>query len=123
MAYVHDISLIGDDIRTIERNTDVLFNAYKDIGLAVNIGKTEYMQVGRHRDMMANEHMAVGNNSYKQCNDLGSLLTNKNSIHEKIKCIHKARNSYYYSVQTLVCSISKNLKLKYTKSKPYFFIK
>ena len=38
-AYVDDVNLIGDDIRTIERNTDVLINACKDIGLAVNTGK------------------------------------------------------------------------------------
>ena len=29
----------GDDIRTIEINAEVLLNAYKDIGLAVNTGK------------------------------------------------------------------------------------
>ena len=34
------LDLIGDDIRTIERNADVLLNACKEIGLAVNIGKT-----------------------------------------------------------------------------------
>ena len=33
-------SNIGDDIRTIEINADVLLNACKDIGLAVNTGKT-----------------------------------------------------------------------------------
>ena len=33
----NDVNLIGDDIRTIERNADVLLNACKDIGLAVNI--------------------------------------------------------------------------------------
>ena len=32
-----DVNLIGDDIR-IERNADVLLNACKDIGLAVNTG-------------------------------------------------------------------------------------
>ena len=30
-------------------NTDVLLNACKDIGLAVNIGKTKYMEIGRHQ--------------------------------------------------------------------------
>ena len=39
IAYADDVNLIGDDIRTIERNADVLLNACKDIGLAVNIGK------------------------------------------------------------------------------------
>jgi hypothetical protein len=27
-----DVNLIGDDIRTIERNADLLLNAFKDIG-------------------------------------------------------------------------------------------
>ena len=36
LAYADDVNLIGDDIRTIERNADVLLNACKDIGLAVN---------------------------------------------------------------------------------------
>ena len=39
LDYADDVNLIGNDIRTIERNADVLLNACKDIGLAVNIGK------------------------------------------------------------------------------------
>ena len=31
LAYVDDVNLIGDDIKTIERNADVLLNACKDI--------------------------------------------------------------------------------------------
>ena len=41
LAYSYDVSLIGEDIRTIERNEDVLLNACKDIGLAVITGKTK----------------------------------------------------------------------------------
>ena len=40
-----DLHLIGDDIRTIERNADVLLNSCKDIGLAVNTRKTKYMEI------------------------------------------------------------------------------
>ena len=58
------VNLIGDDIRAIERNAEVLLNACKDIGLAVNIGKTKYMEIGRHRGMIANEHIRIGSNSY-----------------------------------------------------------
>ena len=44
-----DVNLIiGDDIRTIERNSEVLANACKDIGFTVNTGKTKYMETGRH---------------------------------------------------------------------------
>ena len=52
LAYADDLNLICD-IKTIQRNADVLLNACKDIGLAVNIGKTKYMEIGRHRDMIA----------------------------------------------------------------------
>ena len=53
LTYADDVNLIGDDIRTIERNADVLLNACKDIGLAVNIGRTKYMEVGHHRGMIS----------------------------------------------------------------------
>ena len=49
LTYVDDVNVIGDDIKTIETNADVLINACQDIGLAVNTGKTKYMEMGRHR--------------------------------------------------------------------------
>ena len=54
LVYADVVNLIGDDTITIERNADVLLNACKDIGLAVNTGKTKYMEIGRHRGMIAN---------------------------------------------------------------------
>ena len=57
LAYSDNVNLIGDDIRTIERKADVLLNAFKDIGLAVNTEKTKYLNVEHHRGMMANEHI------------------------------------------------------------------
>ena len=32
LAYAADVNLIGDDIRIIKRNADMLLNASKDIG-------------------------------------------------------------------------------------------
>ena len=104
MAYADDVNLIGDDIRTIERNADVLLNACKDIGLTVNTEKTKYMEMGHHRGMIANAHINISINSYEKVKTftfLGSLLTNQNSIQEEIKCRLKAGNSCYYSVQKL----------------------
>ena len=49
LAYADDVNLIGDDIRTVERNSNVLLNVCMDIGLAVNIGKTKYMKIGSSR--------------------------------------------------------------------------
>ena len=38
----------------------MLLNACKDIGLAVNTGKTKYMEIGRRRGMIANEPIRIG---------------------------------------------------------------
>ena len=70
---------------------------------------------------MADEHIKIGSNSYEKVKTfkyLDSLLTNQNSIHEKIKCKLKAGNSCYYSVQTILSSrlLSKYLKIKIYKN-------
>ena len=65
---------IGDDIRTIGRNADVLLKACKDTGLAVNTGKTNYMEIGRHRGIIANEHIKIGRNSYEKVKNFKGRL-------------------------------------------------
>ena len=91
----------------------MLLNACKDIGLAVNTGKTKYMKKGLHLGMILNEHIRIGSNSYekgKSFKYLGSLVTNQNRL--------KAGNSCYYSVQTLLSYqlLSKNFKIKIHKT-------
>ena len=44
----------------------VLLKACKDIGLAVNIEKSKYMEIGRHRGIIANAHVKIGSNSYEK---------------------------------------------------------
>jgi hypothetical protein len=100
----------------MERNVDVLFNACKDIDLAVNTGKTKNMEVGRNRGTVTNKHIRIGSNSHEKETTfkyLGTLVTNQNSIQEEIKCGLKAGNSSYNSVQTILSSrlLSKNLKI------------
>jgi hypothetical protein len=88
----------------MERNADVILNACKDVGLAVNTGKSRYMEIGRHRGMTSNEHFTVGINAHEKVKIfkyLDSLLTNQNYIHREIKCRLTAENSCYYSVLTL----------------------
>ena len=79
------------------------------------------MKIGRHPGMIANAHIKIGSNSYgevKTFKQLGSILTNQNSIPKEIKCRLKAGNSCCYSVQTLWYSrlLSKNLKIKMYKT-------
>ena len=44
----------------------MLLNACKDIGLAVNTGKTKYMEIERHRGMIPNAHIEISSNSMKK---------------------------------------------------------
>ena len=48
----------------------MLLNACKDIGLVLNIGKTKYMEIGRHRGMLSNEQIRIGSNSYENVKPL-----------------------------------------------------
>jgi hypothetical protein len=43
LVYADDVNLLGDNIDTIKRNTQMLIDASKEIGLEVNTEKTKYM--------------------------------------------------------------------------------
>ena len=79
------------------------------------------MEIGRHRGKTANVHIKMGSNFNEKVEKnfkyLGSLVTNQNSIQDKIKCRLKAGNSCYYSVQTHLSSrfLSKNLTIRIYK--------
>jgi hypothetical protein len=41
LAYVDDVNLLGDNIDTIEKNTETLIDASKVVGLEINVEKTK----------------------------------------------------------------------------------
>jgi hypothetical protein len=45
LAYADDVNLLEDNIDTINKNTETLIDARKEIGLKVNVEKTKYMLV------------------------------------------------------------------------------
>jgi hypothetical protein len=49
LAYADDVNLLGDNIDTINKNTESLTDASKEVGLKVNAGKTKYMWCLRTR--------------------------------------------------------------------------
>ena len=67
------INILGDYIRITEINANMLLNACKNIGLAENIEKTMYMEVGHYRGMRANEHITIGNHLYEKVKTLRYL--------------------------------------------------
>ena len=95
----------------------MLLNACKDIGLAKNIVKIKYMEVGNHRSMMENKQITIASNSrekVKILKYLGSFLNTQNYFHEEIACKLKAENSYYCSHQILLVE-------DHRAARPYLF--
>jgi hypothetical protein len=121
LSYADDVILLGDDMDTINKNTETLINASKEIVLEVNVEKTKYMLVSRDQNAGQNGDLKIVNGSFEnvpQFKYLGTTVTNQNLIHEEIKRRLNSGNACYHSVQTLLSSrlLSKNAKFKICKT-------
>jgi hypothetical protein len=67
LAYANDVNLLGDNIGTINKNTDILIDASKEVGLEINIEKTKYMLLSRHQNAGQNLDMKVAADHLKMC--------------------------------------------------------
>jgi hypothetical protein len=50
LAYADDVNLLADNIDIINKNTQTLIDASKEVGLEVNAEKTKYMLVSRDQN-------------------------------------------------------------------------
>jgi hypothetical protein len=103
LAYADDVNLLGDNIDTINKNTETLIDASKEVGLEVNIEKTKYMLVSWDQ----NREIKIGNRSFENVSQfryLGTTVTNQHLIKEEIKMRLNSGNACYHSVQNLLSS-------------------
>jgi hypothetical protein len=54
VAYADDVNLLGDNIDSMKKNTETLIGASREVGLEINIEKTEYMLLFHHRNLGKN---------------------------------------------------------------------
>jgi hypothetical protein len=79
LAYADDVNLLGDNIDTINKNTQSLNDANK-VGLEVNAETTKYMLVSRDQNTGQNREIKIGNRSFENVSQfkyLGMTVTNQ----------------------------------------------
>jgi hypothetical protein len=61
LTYAVDVNLLGDNIETINRETETIIDAGKEVGLEVNVEKTKYMFVSRDQNADQNLDIIIAN--------------------------------------------------------------
>jgi hypothetical protein len=117
LAHADDVNLLGDKIDNINKNTETLIDASKEIGLEVNVEKNYYMLVPRDQNADQNREIKIGNRSSENVSQfkyLGMTVINQNLIQEEIKSRLNSGNACYNSFRNLLSSrlLSKNRKVK-----------
>jgi hypothetical protein len=79
LAYADGVNVLGDNVDTINKNTQSLIDASKEVGLEVNVEKTKYMLVSRDQNAGQNRDIKIGNRSFENVSQfryLGTTVTN-----------------------------------------------
>jgi hypothetical protein len=109
LAYADYVNLLGDNTDTINKNTTTLTDASKEVGLEVNIEKTEYMLVYRHQNTDQIRNIKIGSRSFENVSQfkyMGTTVTNQNLIQEEIKKRLNSGKACYHSFQNICLLIS-----------------
>jgi hypothetical protein len=121
LAYTDHVKPLGADIDTINRNTETLIDASREVGIEVNAMKTTYMVGSRDQNAGQTREIKIGNRSFgnvSQFRYLGMTVTNQNLIQEEIKRRLNSGNACYHSVQNCLSLplFSKNIKVRIYKT-------
>jgi hypothetical protein len=64
------VDLLGDNIDTINKYTQTLIDASKEVGLEVNVETTKYMLVSRDQNAGQNREIKIGNRSFENVSQI-----------------------------------------------------
>jgi hypothetical protein len=59
------VNLLGDNIGTINKNIETLTDASNEVGLEVNMEKTQYTLLSRHQNVGENRGIKIANRSFE----------------------------------------------------------
>jgi hypothetical protein len=78
LAYADNVNLMRDNIDTIEKNTETLIDASKEVGLKINLEKTTYMLLSHHHNAGRNLDIKIATENVSHFKYLGTTVTNQN---------------------------------------------
>jgi hypothetical protein len=115
------VGATGINQSTINKNTEILVDARKEVCLDENTEETKYMLLSRHQNAGQNCYIKIANRSFEhvaQFRYLGTTITNQNLIRGKINRRLNFCNASYQSIQKLLFSrlLSKNIKIRIYKT-------
>jgi hypothetical protein len=75
------MNLLGDNIGTVNKNTETLIDASKEVGLKVNVERTAYMLVIHDQNAeKINWDIKIGNRSFEKVSQRGSSINAKKTF-------------------------------------------
>jgi len=101
LAYADDVNILGGSIHTLKEHAEASVAATREVGLEVSADKTKYMVMSRDQNAGRIHSVMIDNSIFERVEEfkyLGTTLTNKNSIAEKIKSKLRSGSACYHSV-------------------------
>jgi hypothetical protein len=65
LAYADDVNILGDNIDTIKETIGTVIDASREVALEINLEKTKYMTLSRHRNAGQNRDIQIANKSFE----------------------------------------------------------
>jgi hypothetical protein len=111
---------MGDNIDTVNKNTQTLIDASKEVCLEVDVERTKYVLMSHDRNADQNRDIKIATRSFENVSQfryLGMTVTNQNLIQEETKRRLNSGNVCYHSCYLLSSHLlSKSLKMRIYKT-------
>jgi hypothetical protein len=109
--FILSVNLLRDNIDNINKNTDTLIDASKEVGLDVNTERVKHMLLSHHQNVGQIHETKVESRIFEHATQfkcLGTTTTNQILIPEEIIMKLNYGNACYHSVQNhLSCLLCK----------------